>query len=96
MKGSQSKYHLRIEGKRTTTTVDTILSRLYAIKKGINPFENGGHTEVRDLLQDLADRNKIKKSDGVSQTLRYFMIMSIAPAKLVSEWSDLSQAELAI
>jgi hypothetical protein len=96
MKGSQTKYHLRIDEKRTTVTVDTILSRMFAIKNKIDPFKAGGHTAVRDLIQVTIDKNKITKADGVSQTLRYIMVMQIAPTKLRDSYFKMSQADLNI
>jgi hypothetical protein len=67
---------------------------MYAVKLGVDLFSPDSHTAVRDLLQDLVDKNKIKKDEGIGQTLRYFMIMAIAPPKLISEYTELSQSVL--
>jgi hypothetical protein len=96
MKGHQTKYHLQIEGVRTTVTVDIILSRLFSVKKGLDPFGPDAHAAVRGLLQAELDKNNIKKSEGISQTLRYLMIMGITSEALRSEYHQLSQGNLGI
>ena len=91
MKGSQTKYHLHVDGKRTTATVDTMLSNLYALNNKINPFDENSHGAIRDLLQNEVTKKMVTKSEGTSQTLRYIMMMNIAPNKLRDEYQRLSK-----
>ncbi len=86
----QSKYHIVFDDKRTTISVDTILSELLAIKLGYAPDDDDAHSAVREWLQEtlvshLGDDSGPKSA---SQFARKYLIEQIADKKLSSKRSS--------
>ena len=49
------RYHITFGNKRTTITVDTILSQMMAIKLGETPDTLEAHGAVREWLQEMLE-----------------------------------------
>ncbi len=82
------RYHVQLGTKRTTVTLDRILSELLAIKLGYKPDDAQTHTAVREWLQqqldDAGDPNRIR----TSQWLQEQAIIAIADKKISSKHDD--------
>jgi hypothetical protein len=91
------RYHLIIESTRTTVTLDTMLSRLLAVKLNTNPIADAAaaHAIVRAWLQAEIDRDPgafVLAGRGVtnrnSQRLRMFALREVAAPYLVRRLDD--------
>ena len=84
------KYHITFGEKRTTISVDTILSQLMAIKLGKIPATLEAHGAVREWLQErlvfeLGD-DEVRKD--ASQWARRYLIESIVDKKISNQWEN--------
>ena len=58
---AQKRYHIHFNNRRTTITVDSIISELLAVKLGLLPDAPGTHSTVRDWLEKtLGSRQRMK------------------------------------
>lgn len=96
-----TRYHVLIEGQRTTVSVDMTLSHLLAVKLGFNPFADttAAHTAVRAWLQGEVDRDPgayVLSRRGVtnrnSQRLQKYALLFVAAAHLVKRLDDYEAA----
>jgi len=86
----QTRFHLQYKSKRTTISVDKILSVMMAIKLGFEPESKEAYAAVRAWLQDkivssLGDDDHRKSA---SYWARIYLIEEIADKKLSAKWSD--------
>lgn len=95
------RYHILIERKRTSATLDTTLSHLLAVKLGFNPISDptAAHTAVREWLQTEVDRDPgayVLSRRGVtnrnSQRLQSFALLAVAAPHLVKRLDDYEAA----
>lgn len=83
MSAYQTKYHVKLEGKRTMVSVDNFLSRMYAATLGIDGVENGKQSpELREAIQKIVDERPL--NSHVSQHVRMTMLFKVAKPKLVA------------
>ena len=84
------KYHISYADKRTTITVDTILSEMLAIKLKQIPETDEAHSAVRGWLQDTLIENMGDQSAPgmASHFAKRYIIEFIADKRLVERWHD--------
>jgi hypothetical protein len=87
----QDRYHIRFQGRRTTVTLDKILSELIAISFEVTPDMENYHSTVQQWLQ-VTLRNKLGDNvpggSSISQYARKYAIEGIARPVLVERLLD--------
>ena len=85
---AQKCYHIRFNNRRTTITVDAIISELLAVKLGMLPDDPGAHSLVRDwmekMLHDKLGEN-VPGGNRISQYARVYAIAALADKKLMKQ-----------
>ena len=87
----QNRYHIRFQGRRTTVTLDKILSELIAMSFGLTPDRTDYHSTVQQWLQTtLTDRlgQNVPGGSSISQYARKYAIEEIARPDLVERLLD--------
>jgi hypothetical protein len=87
----QDTYHITLGKKRTTVSLDTILSVILALKLGTEPGTEEAHSAVRKFLQDMLDQHNDPKRRYVSQWLRTQLVLEIMDKKISEiywKWFD--------
>ena len=91
----QTRYHIQLKSRRTTITLDTVLSELLAVKLGLSPADDKAHSAVRDWLQEMIVQKMGETMPGnsrLSQWTRQYAIEAIADPKLMNKvtsyWFD--------
>ncbi len=84
------KYHITFADKRTTISLDTMLSELLAIKLNQIPETEEAHVAVRGWLQKtLIERMGDQSAPGMaSHFARRYMLEFIADKRLIGKWHD--------
>ena len=80
----QDRYHIQLDDRRTTVTLDIILSSFLAIKLGEVPESKAAHSAVREWLETtIKSKHGNDQSSGrVSQWIRHYAIREIAAPEL--------------
>jgi hypothetical protein len=88
---TQSRYHIQFQGRRTTITVDRIISELLAVKLGVLPDDPQAHARVREWLEaTLHDKlgENVPGGNRISQDARQYAIEALADPDLMSRVWD--------
>ena len=87
----QTRYHIQLNNKRTTISVDNILSELLAFKLGFHPRDTKAHPAVREWLEHTIREKlgeNLPRNSRVSQWARAYAIEAIAEHGLIEQvWS---------
>lgn len=83
-----NRYHITIDSKRTTVSLDNILSELLAIKLGCVPNTQQSHRQIRIWLELQAKKYGRKRSVRVSQFLQQIVCLEIADNMLSKTYWD--------
>ena len=86
----QDKYHITFGKRRTTLTVDSILSEMMAIKLKVEPRSEKAYSLIRQWLQKNVPE-KLGVSRGrknASQWTRRYLIEEIVDRKISNAWAD--------
>ena len=87
----QDRYHIRFKGRRTTVTLDKILSNLIAAEFGVMPDRTNYHSTVQQWLQaTLTDKlgQNVPGGNSISQYARLYAIEFIAKRDLMDRVID--------
>ena len=87
----QKRYHIYFKDRRTTITLDNIVSELLAFKLGIEPDHEDCHSTIRRWLQEtITDKlgENVPGGNYVSQYARQYAIEAIAQPKLMQKVWD--------
>ncbi|HPE60640.1 MAG TPA: hypothetical protein PLB10_09900 [Thiolinea sp.] len=87
----QDRYHIQFKGRRTTLTLDKILSQLIAASFGVMPDHKDYHPTVQQWLQaTLTDKlgHNVPGGNSISQYARLYAIEFIARRELVERVVD--------
>lgn len=87
----QDTYHVTLGKRRTTVSVDDILSVIFALKLGTEPGTTEARAAIRNYLQGKLDEANDSGRDYVSQWLREKMLFDIMDkkiSKLYWDWFD--------
>ena len=88
---SQDIYHVRLGTRRTTVSLDKIISTLLSLKLGCDPKTEDAHSAVRAYLQDQLDHTNDPDRTSVSQWLREEVLLDLVDKKLATtywRWFD--------
>ena len=88
---TQKRYHIHFKNRRTTITVDSIISELLAVKLGLLPDDPGTHSTVRDWLEKtLHDKlgEHVPGGNHISQYARMYAFEALADKKLMQRVWD--------
>ena len=84
-------FHIYNAKKRTTVSVDSILSEMLAIKLGFEPDTQEANKAVREWIQtefDKMNSGSKTKWSSASQWIRRKLIASLVDKKLSEKWDD--------
>jgi hypothetical protein len=87
----QDRYHIRFQGRRTTVTLDKILSDLIAAEFGLMPDRTDYHSTVQQWLQaTLTDKlgQNVPGGNSISQYARRYAIEFIAKRDIIDRLWD--------
>lgn len=82
----QTRYHIQLATRRTTISMDTVLSELLAIRLGVTPNSKAAHKKIREWLETTIHDKLGDNPPGhsqVSQWARRSAIEAIAEGKLM-------------
>ncbi len=82
------RYHLTLGPKRTTASLDNLLSGLLAVRLGALPQSPQAHDAVRAWLQAQLDRNNDPERCRVSQWLRDETLLFLVDKSLSDAYLD--------
>ena len=91
MDDTMNRYHVMLGTKRTTVTMDSIVSEFLALHLGADPHSSAGHTAVRQWAQDQLDANNDPGRIRTSQWLLARAVETLARPSLAEKhgaWSD--------
>lgn len=74
--------------KRTTISLDNILSALWALKLGHTPETSEAHAAVRECLQAKLDEDLYGGRTNVSQWIAGEMLLGLVDKRLSKEFRD--------
>ena len=87
----QDRYHIRFRNRRTTITVDRVISELLAAKLGTSPKAPRAHSQVRawfeKTLHDKLGEN-VPGGNRISQDARQYAIEALADKTLMNKVWD--------
>ena len=87
----QDIYHVLVGKRRTTVSLDQIISILLSLKLGHEPGTEDAHSAVRAYLQDKLDVLNDPRWTSVSQWLRKEVVLDLMDKKLSAtyeKWFD--------
>ena len=87
----QDRYHINFKDRRTTITVDRVISELLAIKMGMLPDDLGTHSKLRTWFEDLLHDKLGESAPGgthISQDARQYAIEYLVSKKLMDKVWD--------
>lgn len=83
---SMPRYHVSINGHRTTVCLPLVVAELLALKLGAEPDAPQAHSAVRTWLQGEVDRDPGAVAYGrASQRLAHLAMLAIAAPGLVAK-----------
>ena len=86
---AQTRYHITFKDKRTTISVDKILSDMMAVKLKRTPETEEAHTAVREWLQETLINHLGDQSGGrPSRFAQIYLIKEIADKRLLNKYED--------
>ena len=87
----QDRYHINFKDRRTTITVDRIISELLAIKMEVQPDDPEAHSILRTWFEELLHEKlgeNVPGGNRISQDARQYAIETLADKKLMSKVWD--------
>lgn len=87
----QDRYHIQFRNRRTTITVDRVVSELLAVKLGVSPKAPEAHSQIRTwfekTLHDKLGEN-VPGGNRISQDARQYAIEALADKTLMNKVWD--------
>jgi len=83
-----TRFHLRLGQRRTTATLDTLLSSYLAIHLGYPPDTPQAHQAVRRWLQDRLDESNDPGRVAVSQWLQREVLTALVDTHLSTHYDN--------
>lgn len=93
----QTRYHIQLNNKRTTISVDNIIADLLACKLGFHPKDTAAYPATREWFeQTIRDKlgDNLPRNSRVSQWARVYAIEAIADQALMAKVLDYRIGEL--
>ena len=88
---TQTRYHIQFNNRRTTITVDSIISELLAVNFGLLPDDPYAHATVRNWLEKtLHDKlgENVPGGNRISQYARVYAFEELAKKRLMDRVWD--------
>ena len=88
---TQTRYHIQFNNRRTTITVDSIVSELLAVNFGLLPDHPDAHATVRHWLEKtLHDKlgENVPGGNRISQYARVYAFEELAKKRLMDRVWD--------
>lgn len=88
---TQTRYHIQFNNRRTTITVDSIISELLAVNFGLLPDDPAAHATVRTWLEKtLHDKlgENVPGGNRISQYARVYAFEELAKKRLMDRVWD--------
>ena len=88
---TQTRYHIDFNNRRTTITVDSIISELLAVNFGLLPDDPAAHATVRNWLEKtLHDKlgENVPGGNRISQYARVYAVEELAKKRLMDRVWD--------
>lgn len=82
----QDIYHVQLGKRRTTVSLDQIISILLSLKLDLDPGTEDAHAAVRAYLQEKLDKNNDPGRSRVSQWLREEVLLDLLDKKLSAKY----------
>jgi hypothetical protein len=82
------RYHIRKGDKRTTISVDNILSEVFAIKHGYKPNSQEAHEAIRKFAQGVFDADPDPDMVTVSRHMKEKMLLDVIGKELEEKYWD--------
>src|SRR5512142_668880 len=86
MRMSQDIYHVLLGKRRTTVSLDQIISVLLSLKLGHDPGTEDAYSAVRTYLQEKLDLKNDPRWTSVSQWLRKEVVLDLMDKKLSAKY----------
>ena len=87
----QDRYHINFKNRRTTITVDRIISELLAVKLGVLPDAPEAHSLVRVWFEETLHEKlgvNVPGGNRISQDARQYAIEALADKTLMGKVWD--------
>lgn len=87
----QDRYHINFKNRRTTITMDIIISELLAVKLGMLPDAPEAHSTVRAWFENTLHEKlgvNVPGGNRISQDARQYAIEALADKKLMNKVWD--------
>lgn len=82
------RYHMQLANRRTTVSMDSILSDLLAIKLKVEPGTAEAHTAVRELLESFIDDGDRKRDVLLTRYVKDQAILYLVDKNLSTRYID--------
>src|SRR5512142_2740514 len=86
MRMSQDIYHVQLGKRRTTVSLDPIVSILLSLKLGHDPGTEDAHSAVRAYLQEKLDNKNDPDWTSVRQWQRKKVVLDLLDKKLSAKY----------
>ena len=87
--GRNKIIHIKINGERTTASIDITLADLLCLKlDNILSRENGATKLLNMWAQQKIAEYEMNNKQGISERLRYHALLDIADKRLVDKWRN--------
>ena len=87
------RYHLKINGKRTTVSIERTLNGLACTYFGQNPHEESAHSFLREKIQKEVDKNSTHYEGNISQGISLWLILTICERETMKKWIEYNRQE---
>ncbi len=87
-KGISTIIHLKIDGKRTTASIDTTLADLVCLKLDNKLSNNAGSTLTR-WAQNICETHEIRSTIGISASIRMQALLFICDDTTRARWMSI-------
>jgi hypothetical protein len=91
---ADARYHVTLGQKRTTVSMDTIVSEYLALHVGVQPDGGQAHSAVRAWLQRELDKDNDPGRTRVSQWLLGQALAAMVKPELAAEYTAFREREL--
>lgn len=93
-----STYHIRVNKKRTTITIDIMLDDLLAIKRVFEPRSKEHYAALRETIQNWIDADPGKYVSNPSRAIRRQLLELLAGKKIRDRYWDwrIKESQLAL
>lgn len=82
------RYHIKLNGKRTTISVERTLNDLACTHLGQNPYGEEAHSFLREKIQEEIDKNPRHYEGNISQGISLWIVLTICQKETMTKWIE--------